>query len=234
MHGKVAALDSVDLALPLGRISAILGESGSGKSTMIQLINGLLKPSIGSVRTLGEDIDYDKPRSIRKRIGYAIQDVALFPHLSVRNNILLPGRIHGWNDHDRSVRLTELLTLMQLPEDLLDRFPHELSGGQQQRAGICRAMMLRPELLLLDEPFSGLDAMTRQNIHTQFLDMQRHEPISSILVTHDPQEAINLADYMVVMRGGRVLQQGGVSEVVAAPANRYVEQLCTGLTGLSS
>lgn len=233
-RGNVTALDQVDLSLPLGRTSAILGESGSGKSTLVQMINGLLRPNEGTVRTLGVDIDYRNLRSLRKRIGYAIQDVALFPHMSVRANILLPGQLHGWSEGDCAVRLAELLALMHLPEDLLDRYPHQLSGGQQQRAGICRAMMLRPELLLLDEPFSGLDAMTRQKIHTQFLEIQKHEPISSILVTHDPQEAINLADYMVVMRSGQVLQQGPVSEVVAAPADRYVEQLCTGLTGMSS
>ena len=108
------------------------------------------------------------------------------------------------------------------------------AAGDQQRAGLCRAMMLRPELLLLDEPFSGLDAMTRKSIHEQFLKIHDHEPISSVLVTHDPQEAINLAEYMVVMRSGRVLQRGSVNEVLSNPADSYVEQLCAGLTGIAS
>lgn len=233
-RGSVTALNKVSLSLPHGRISAILGESGSGKSTLIQMINGLLRPDTGIVRTLGSDIDYSKLHSLRKRIGYAIQDVSLFPHMHIRSNIVLPAKLHDRSDAETAARLAELLTLMHLPEDVLDRYPHQLSGGQQQRAGLCRAMMLRPELLLLDEPFSGLDTVTRQSIHKQFLEIQHHEPVSSILVTHDPQEAINLADYMVVMRNGRVLQDGPVQEVLAKPVNGYVESLCTGLTGIPS
>lgn len=233
-RGSVTALNNVTLSLPLGRISAILGESGSGKSTLIQMINGLLRPDSGVVRTLGSAIDYGTLRDLRKRIGYAVQDVSLFPHLHIRENIVLPGKLHGLSAADCATRLTELLTLMHLPEDVLDRYPHELSGGQQQRAGLCRAMMLRPELLLLDEPFSGLDSITRKSVHEQFLEIQKHEPISSVLVTHDPQEAINLADYMVVMRSGRILQHGPVKNVLAEPVDHYVAQLCTGLTGLSS
>lgn len=228
-RGSVDALCDVCLPLPRRRITAILGESGSGKSTLIQLIIGLLRPDSGVVRTLGETIDYDRPRSLRKRIGYAIQDVALFPHLDIQTNILLPARLAGWPDAEAGYRLAELLELMHLLPDVLGRFPHQLSGGQQQRAGLCRAMMLRPELLLLDEPFSGLDSMTRQSIHRSFLELQEHEPISSVLVTHDPQEAINLADYMVVMRSGRVLQHGTVRQVTEEPADEYVAGLCRGL-----
>ena len=233
-RGSVIALDEVTLSLPLGQTSAILGESGSGKSTLIQMIIGLLRPDVGVVRTLGANIDYSDLRRLRKRIGYAIQDISLFPHMHVRRNILLPGLLHKRDNAESTARLAELLELMHLPEDVLDRYPHELSGGQQQRAGLCRAMMLRPELLLLDEPFSGLDAMTRKNIHEQFLKIHDHEPISSVLVTHDPQEAINLAEYMVVMQSGRVLQRGSVSEVLSNPADSYVEQLCAGLTGIAS
>jgi osmoprotectant transport system ATP-binding protein len=120
---------------------------------------------------------------------------------------------------------------MQLPEDVLDRYPHELSGGQQQRAGLCRAMMLHPELLLLDEPFSGLDTLTRRSIHEQFLSLQERESVSCVLVTHDPQEAINLAQDIVVMRNGRLQQHGTVDEVMNRPANSYVGHLCTGLSG---
>jgi len=230
-RGDVVALENVSLKLRMGQTTAILGESGSGKSTLVQLIIGLLRPDSGTVKTLGADIDYDKPRPLRKRIGYAIQDVALFPHLRIRDNIVLPGRLSGWSEPDRASRLQELLDLMQLPEDVLGRYPHELSGGQQQRAGLCRAMMLHPELLLLDEPFSGLDTLTRRSIHEQFLSLQERESVSCVLVTHDPQEAINLAQDLVVMRNGRLQQHGTVEEVMNRPANNYVGRLCTGLSG---
>ena len=230
-RGDVVALEHVSLKLKLGQTTAILGESGSGKSTLVQLIIGLLRPDSGTVKTLGADIDYDKPGPLRKRIGYAIQDVALFPHLRIRDNIVLPGRLSGWSEPDSTSRLKELLDLMQLPEDVLDRYPHELSGGQQQRAGLCRAMMLHPELLLLDEPFSGLDTLTRRSIHEQFLSLQEREAVSCVLVTHDPQEAINLAQDIVVMRNGRLQQHGTVDEVMKRPANSYVGHLCTGLSG---
>ena len=230
-RGDVVALENVSLKLKLGQTTAILGESGSGKSTLVQLIIGLLRPDSGTVKTLGSDIDYDKPRPLRKRIGYAIQDVALFPHLRIRDNIVLPGRLSGWSEPASTSRLKELLDLMQLPEDVLDRYPHELSGGQQQRAGLCRAMMLHPELLLLDEPFSGLDTLTRRGIHEQFLSLQEREAVSCVLVTHDPQEAINLAQDIVVMRNGRLQQHGTVDEVMNRPANSYVGHLCTGLSG---
>ncbi len=230
-RGDVVALENVSLKLKLGQTTAILGESGSGKSTLVQLIIGLLRPDSGTVKTLGAYIDYDKPRPLRKRIGYAIQDVALFPHLRIRDNIVLPGRLSGWSEPDSTSRLKELLDLMQLPEDVLDRYPHELSGGQQQRAGLCRAMMLHPELLLLDEPFSGLDTLTRRSIHEQFLSLQKREAVSCVLVTHDPQEAINLAQDIVVMKNGRLQQHGTVDEVMNRPANNYVGHLCTGLSG---
>jgi osmoprotectant transport system ATP-binding protein len=231
-RGAVLALDDVTLSLPLGETTAILGASGSGKSTLIQLAIGLLRPTQGAVHTLGQPIDYANPRRLRKRIGYAIQDVSLFPHLRIRQNILLPATLSGWGREKMEARLAELMTLMRLPPAVLDRYPHQLSGGQQQRAGLCRAMLLYPELLLLDEPFSGLDTMTRKSIHEQFLQMQQEEPVSTVLVTHDPQEAINLSQRLVILRGGRIQQYGPVRGVIEHPANEYVRELCTALESL--
>ncbi|HET6631003.1 MAG TPA: ATP-binding cassette domain-containing protein [Woeseiaceae bacterium] len=232
-RGDVLALDDVSLALPRGRTTAVLGASGSGKSTLVQLIIGLLRPDAGSVRVLGQAVDYGDLLPLRKRIGYAVQDVSLFPHLRVRDNILLPAVLDRRPADLQQSRLAELLELMRLPAEVLDRYPHELSGGQQQRAGICRAMMRKPELLLLDEPFSGLDTLTRAGIHAHFLELQQQEPVSTVLVTHDPQEAINLSHSLVVMRAGRVQQFGTVDEVIARPANDYVRQLCTALESLA-
>jgi len=230
-RGAVTALDGVSVAFPTGRTTAILGTSGSGKSTLVQLIIGLLVPDEGAVTTLGLQIGPDNVTGIRKRIGYAIQEVALLPHMSVRNNICLPAVLSGWPTEETAARLAELVSLMHLPTSVLDRYPHELSGGQQQRAGLCRAMMLRPELLLLDEPFSGLDSMTRRSIHAQFLELQKQVPISTVIVTHDPEEAALLADYIVVIRSGRLQQVGPVRSVLEQPANDYVRDLCTGLAG---
>lgn len=233
-RGDVVALDDVSLALPSKATTAVLGASGSGKSTLVQLVIGLLRPDRGQVITLGRTLDASNVSEIRRRIGYAIQEVALLPHLSIRENILLPAVLSRWNAEEQQSRLGELLELMHLPEGVLDRFPHELSGGQQQRAGLCRALVLRPELLLLDEPFSGLDTMTRRSIHAQFLEMRKRVPVTTVLVTHDPDEATLLADYMAVMRAGRLQQFGAVADVLERPANDYVRQLCTGIAGESS
>lgn len=226
-RGDVLALDNVSLALPFGRTAAVLGESGSGKSTIVQLVIGLLRPDTGSVTTLGAPIDYADPRPFRRRIGYAVQDVSLFPHLSVRDNILLPLMLDGGATEAQEARLGEVLELMHLPAEVLGRYPHELSGGQQQRAGLCRAMVRRPDLLLLDEPFSGLDALTKAGIHAQFMELQRRTPVSTVLVTHDPAEALRLAQHLVVMKDGRVQQSGTVAEVTTRPANEYVRYLCS-------
>ena len=231
-RGATRVLDSVSAALPARTTTAVLGASGSGKSTLVQLAIGLLIPDQGEVRVLGKVLEYNNLAPLRRRTGYAIQDVALLPHMRVRKNVTLPAELAGWSKPQIDERVAELAALMELPEDLLGRYPHQLSGGQQQRAGICRAMMLRPELLLLDEPFSGLDAMTRQAIHERFLELQASEGVATLLVTHDPQEAINLATHMVVLREGRVLQQGSVDRVIADPADGYVRKLCTGLAGV--
>jgi osmoprotectant transport system ATP-binding protein len=228
-RGDVLALDDVSLSLPAWQTTAVLGASGSGKSTLVQLIIGLLVPDRGSVVTLGERLVADNIARIRKRIGYAIQDIALFPHMRVRDNILLPSVLSRWSKAEQAQRLDELIDLMHLPQSVLKRYPHELSGGQQQRAGLCRAMMLRPELLLLDEPFSGLDTMTRRSIHAQFLEVREKVPISAVLVTHDPQEAARLAEFIVVMRQGRIQQFDRVAEILEHPANDYVSDLCRGI-----
>ncbi|MDH5500320.1 MAG: ATP-binding cassette domain-containing protein [Gammaproteobacteria bacterium] len=228
-RGDVLALQNVTLSMPRHSTTAILGTSGSGKSSLIQLIIGLLRPDSGKVQTLGENIADCELQNLRKRIGYAIQDVALFPHMKVGRNIVLPAVLHNRTGDETRKRLDELMQIMQLSPDILDRYPHELSGGQQQRAGLCRAMLLRPELLLLDEPFSGLDTMTRRAIHREFRTLRRLEPVSTIIVTHDPQEAVALAEQLVVMMAGTILQSGPTKDVMEHPANEYVQELCTGL-----
>ncbi len=230
-RGSVNALDNVSLAIPVGQTTAVLGASGSGKSSLVQVIIGLLNADSGTVTTLGVKILPENQRELRRNIGYAIQDVALLPHMKIRENVTLPAVLGQWSRDRQDERLAELLALMHLPDSVLDRYPHQLSGGQQQRAGLCRALMLRPALLLLDEPFSGLDTMTRRSIHEQFLELQQKVPISTVLVTHDPEEAIRLSQFIVVMRSGGVQQFDRVQTVLDQPANDYVRDLMTGLSG---
>lgn len=223
--GRHLALDQVSLIIPEGQTTAILGESGCGKTTLLRHINGLLQPDSGSIEVLGQPIDYSDLPVLRRRMGYAVQSVGLFPHLSVADNVALVARLSGWSKQRIEARSRQLLALMELAIELLERFPHELSGGQRQRVGICRAMMLQPELLLLDEPFSGIDPITRVRIHHEFIALLDAEPTTTVLVTHDVREALRLATHLVIMRDGQVLQHGPVDDVAARPASADIASL---------
>ena len=199
------ALDDVSLAFPDGVITAVIGPSGCGKSTLLKLCNGLIRPDSGQVRVFEQGIDYRALPALRRRLGYSVQGNVLFPHLTAGQNITLLASLEGWETSRIEQRVEELLSLCQLQHDQLRRYPHQLSGGQQQRVGLCRAMILRPEILLLDEPFGAIDPITREDIQRQLLALQRAEPRTSVLVTHDMHEALTLAEHIVVMGGGRVL-----------------------------
>jgi osmoprotectant transport system ATP-binding protein len=223
--GDVTALDRVDLDLPARRTTAIIGESGSGKSTLLQLVNGLLVPDAGRVTVLGEDVARTDLVALRRRIGYAVQGSALFPHLTAGDNATLLARLVGWSEDRRRARLDHLLRLVDLDPGLADRHPHELSGGQGQRVSLVRALMLEPPLLLLDEPFSAVDPITRVGIHDHFLRLAEAEPASVVLVTHDLREAAALASFLVVLGEGRVVQAGETDAVIRAPATPALARL---------
>jgi osmoprotectant transport system ATP-binding protein len=223
-------LDDVDLELPAGVTTAIVGESGSGKTTLLKLINAVVDPDQGSVEVFGAPIPEDRVR-FRRQIGYSVQGAGLFPHMTNRENVILLARLEGWQQGRIERRFRELLGEMELDGDVADRYPAELSGGQQQRVGLCRALMLAPRLLLLDEPFSAVDPITRVGIYDRFADVQRREGVSTVLVTHDMREAVRLASALVIVRGGRIEQAGGVREVLDAPANEYVAALLEGQLG---
>jgi osmoprotectant transport system ATP-binding protein len=220
-------LENVDLRLPEGQTSAIVGESGSGKSTLLQLINAVYRPDRGTIRVLGEAIPDKDVHLWRRKIGYAIQGAGLFPHLTVRDNITLLGRLSQIDTDFIERRRRTLMELMGLSQDLDARFPHLLSGGEQQRVGLCRALLLQPKLLLLDEPFSALDPIARIGLYDLFVELRDRESVSTVLVTHDIREALRLADHLVILRGGVLQQSGDVSSVVASPANDYVRMLLT-------
>lgn len=211
-YDAAPVLDCVSLDFPVGCITAIIGRSGCGKSTLLRICNGLVTPDAGRVQVFGQALDYNNLPMLRRRMGYAVQRTGLFPHLSGRHNITLLASLEGWDLERIEQRVNELQQLTRLEDEQLDKFPHQLSGGQQQRIGLCRAMMLRPEILLLDEPFAAIDPITRVDIHRQLLTLHRAEPTTAVLVTHDMREALRLADHIVVMDAGRI----SVSQSTAA------------------
>jgi osmoprotectant transport system ATP-binding protein len=217
-------LEDVTLSLPLGVTTAVVGESGSGKTTLLQLVNAVQVPDSGNVRVFGEPIPEDQIH-FRRRIGYSVQGAGLFPHLRNYENVVLLARLEGWSEEAISERYLQLIEEMGLTDAVSDRFPQELSGGQQQRVGLCRALMLKPRLLLLDEPFSAVDPITRVGIHQNFREVQKSEGVSALLVTHDMREATRLAGYLVVVHKGRVAQSDTVANVLADPASEYVARL---------
>ena len=220
-------LQDVSLRLPAGSTTAIVGESGSGKTTLLQLINALEVPDTGQVRVFGEPIPQDLVR-FRRGIGYSVQGAGLFPHMTNRENVVLLAKLEKWAPPEIEQRYASLLRQMGLPEEISDRYPAELSGGQQQRVGLCRALMLRPRLLLLDEPFSAVDPITRVGVHARFEEVQEQEGVSTLLVTHDMREAVKLADTLVIVQEGRIVQAGPTNETLAAPASEYVAELMKG------
>jgi osmoprotectant transport system ATP-binding protein len=221
----VRVLDGVTLELVEGSTTAIVGESGSGKTTLLQMINGLLEPDEGTVRVFGEPIPSVRRERFRRRIGYAVQGAGLFPHLTSRANVTLIARLEGWSQAAFARRYATLLEEMGLTDAVSERYTHQLSGGQQQRLGLCRALMLEPGLLLLDEPFSAVDPITRVGIYDQFEVVRQAEHVNSVLVTHDMREAVRLADQLAILKDGRVLQAGPTAAVVRQPADEYVRQL---------
>lgn len=215
----------VTFSCPSGETTAIVGESGSGKTTLLQLVNGVLRPNEGAVEVLGESVPSEGIEAFRRRIGYAVQGAGLFPHMTVRQNVDLLARLERWTPDAIESRFAELLGEMGLDASLAERYPNQLSGGQQQRVGLCRALMLKPGLLLLDEPFSAVDPITRMELYDQFVHAQRHEGVSALLVTHDMREAVKLAQHLVIVGSGAVLQAGETGAVLAAPRPGYVARL---------
>ena len=224
-YGDKTILDGLSLRITANITTAIVGASGSGKSTLIQIANGLIIPERGQVSVFGSAINSENITDNRLAIGYSVQGAGLFPHMSVYENVTLMARLQRWSKQDTEIRFHTLMQLLELDQELSDRYPFSLSGGQQQRVSLCRALMLNPPLLLLYEPFSALDPVTRDSIHREFLKLQQAETRSMLLVTHDMFEAIKLAQEIIVMRDGRIEQQGSVAEIQNNPASDYVRAL---------
>jgi len=207
------------------KVTAIIGKSGSGKSTLLRMINGLLKPTSGIINIFNSPINYSNLHTLRKKIGYAIQGLGLFPHLTVEKNILLPGKAHLTKNEINNDTLIRLLDLVSLPKHLIKKYPYELSGGEQQRVGICRALFLDPPILLMDEPFGSLDPLTRFDIHNEFIKLQKTAPRTVLIVTHDMREAKKLANEILVIDNGMIQQFGITKEIFENPATEIVKEL---------
>jgi osmoprotectant transport system ATP-binding protein len=219
--GAIDALNVPALSLGAG-VNVLLGPSGSGKSTLLRLLTGLSRPSAGEVLMWGEALTPPSMGPLRRRLGYMIQEGGLFPHLTARANVTLAARYFGWDARRIENRLEELCALTHFPREGMGRFPAELSGGQRQRVSLMRALMLGPELLLLDEPLGALDPMIRAELRADLREVFRLLGQTVVLVTHDLVEAEFFADRVVLLKEGQVVQQGPLSDLVERPADPFV------------
>ena len=213
----------LSLAIPAGEICCLVGPSGGGKTTAMRLVNRLIDLTEGDILVGGRRIASIDPVRLRRDIGYVIQDVGLFPHLTVANNVAVPLRLHHWPKDRARARVADLLTLVGLDVAMAKRYPAMLSGGQQQRVGLARALAVDPPIMLMDEPFGALDPITRARLQDEFLRLQRQLRKTVIFVTHDIDEALKMGDKVAVLReGGRLAQYASPEELLAAPADEYV------------
>ncbi len=223
-YGRAQALRPLDLAIPAGKTTVLIGPSGCGKSTLIRLMIGLLWPDTGTVHFEGLAITPATAPVLRQRMGYVIQDGGLFPHLTARANVTLMARYLGWDRSRIDGRLRELTGLTQFPAEGLERYPVQLSGGQRQRVSLMRALMLNPDVLLLDEPLGALDPMIRSELQGDLRQIFQTLGKTVVLVTHDLGEAGFFGDLIVLLRDGRIVQQGPLAELVYKPADPFVTQ----------
>ncbi len=224
-HGALAALDGVDLTVAAGEFVALVGASGSGKTTLLKTINGLGRPDAGRVRVGGQDVASVPPHELRRRIGYVFQEVGLFPHLTVAENIGITPKLLGWDTGRIAGRVRDLLDLVALPAEVAARPPSALSGGQRQRVGVARALAAEPKLMLMDEPFGALDPLTRDQLGSDYRALHDRLGLTTVMVTHDMAEAVLLADRIVVLASGRILADGAPGELLAAASPPEVRAL---------
>jgi osmoprotectant transport system ATP-binding protein len=224
-YGDHVALAGVSLTIPAGQFVALVGASGSGKTTLLKTLNRLITPDAGVVRIGGEDIGAGPPHLLRRRIGYVFQDVGLFPHLTVGENIAVTPRLVGWSPERIAARVEALLELVALPAATAGRAPSALSGGQRQRVGVARALAAEPGILLMDEPFGALDPLTRDALGTDVRALHERLGLTTVMVTHDMAEAVLLADRIVVLRDGAVVADGAPEDLVRTVADEGVRDL---------
>ena len=221
--GAHKAVDNVSFTVNEGENIVFLGTSGCGKTTLLKMINRLLDPDSGEIWINGHRIVDQRPEDLRKKIGYVFQNTGLFPHYTIEENIGTVPRLLGWDKAKKAARVSDLMEKLQLsPDQYRSAYPHELSGGQQQRVGIARALAAYPPVLLMDEPFGALDPITRASVRKDFKQLDELRSKTIVLVTHDVQEAFELADRIVLLDKGKIVQQGTPDELLFEPAGDYV------------
>ncbi len=233
-YGETTAVAPVDLEFEKGKTTVLIGPSGCGKSTLLRLIIGLIEPDVGSVHFDGAEVDRETLLQFRRRVGYVIQEGGLFPHLTARSNVLLMPRHLGKSEKEMDQHLRELSELTRFPEDALDRYPIELSGGQRQRVSLMRALVLSPQLLLLDEPLGALDPLVRAALQKDLKEIFAQLQQTTVLVTHDLAEAAYLGDTIVLMNEGRVVQRGSIDDLRERPKNDFVTEFINAQRSLVS
>jgi osmoprotectant transport system ATP-binding protein len=215
--GRTHAVEDASLSVEAGGFIALVGGSGSGKTTSLKMINGLVAPDAGQVRIEGQPIGASPPHLLRRRIGYVFQEVGLFPHLTVAENIGITPRLSGQAKAEIAARVDELLDLVSLPRGFAARAPAALSGGQRQRVGVARALAAKPRIMLMDEPFGALDPVTRDDLGTEYRRLHDALGLTTVMVTHDVTEAVLLADRIVVMDRGRIIADGAPQALLTHP-----------------
>ncbi len=225
-YGTKSILHNFNLSIERGKVYCLVGSSGSGKTTTLRLINGLLTPSSGEVVLEGETLDFSQAEKIRRSMGYSIQGSGLFPHMTLFENLTIIASKQGWTKSKIKQRVQELCELMDLPfeDSFLKKKPREISGGQQQRVGIARALFMNPKIMLMDEPFSALDPITRSELQKEFLSLQHKLQLTIVLVTHDLSEAFSMADEIVLLNQGKIEQKGKPSNFLLSPSSPFVEE----------
>ncbi|GKU82235.1 betaine/proline/choline family ABC transporter ATP-binding protein [Niallia sp. NCCP-28] len=222
--GGKNAVKNINLEIQKGEFICFIGPSGCGKTTTMKMINRLIEPSGGAIYINGENILHKNPIELRRHIGYVIQSIGLFPHMTISENITLVPKLLKWKENKRQEKAKELLKLVDMGPEYLDRYPHELSGGQQQRIGVLRALAANPPLILMDEPFGALDPITRDSLQEEFKNLQKTLDKTIVFVTHDMDEAIKLADRIVILKDGEIVQVGTPDEILRNPKNEFVEE----------
>jgi osmoprotectant transport system ATP-binding protein len=226
--GQTYAVNDLSLSVDRGETLVLLGSSGCGKTTTLKMINRLIEPTEGIIEVDGKDVMIRNPVELRRQIGYVFQGIGLFPHMTVEQNVEIVLRLLGWSSRVRRERMQELLNLVGLPaESFAQRFPDELSGGQQQRIGVARALAANPDYLLMDEPFGALDALTREAIQQELLNLKIQLKKTIVFVTHDLHEALLLGDRIAILHEGHLEQIGTKKDILDTPATQFVKNLFT-------
>ncbi len=217
-------LENLNVEIKQGEITVLIGPSGCGKTTTMKLINRLIHPSSGKIQIEGSDISTLDPVALRRQVGYVIQNIGLFPHMTIAQNVSVVPRLLKWEKSRIAARVDELLSLVGLnPETFRNRYPSELSGGQQQRIGVIRALAADPSIILMDEPFSALDPISREQLQDELIRLQQELKKTIVFVTHDMDEAIKIADTVILMNDGKIVQMGQPEQILRHPANDFVK-----------